>query len=581
LFLGILTGIGLFGASGGLVESKHLGCYYGVWAYARVGMGSFWPEDIDVSLCDAIYYGFGNILNGTYEVCSWDPWFDMDMTLDSGALDIPNCIKEKNGDQWPPGCVTDNGLSYCHHNGMRRTIALKERNPDLKVLFSVGGYTAGGWGFSHMAQTKASRFQFIVSAVHFLNHFGFDGIDLDWEYPAEDMQSGELTDADDKIHFTSLMMEMREEFDKEGLLITFAGAQDPVKAANAYELEKIHPYFDWVNVMSYDYGGSWDMYTGVDAPLYGRIEEGFEGHPHYRFSIHDSIQYYLEQGVPASKISLGIHTQNKGFILNNEEHNGLYCPATASPNMTFSMQEGWLDFFEVLQFFYNDTIENPLYQELGIRPGIENWEIVEDGCYLSPYAFQGPLWISYDDEVSAGVKARYANHYNLKGAFIWEIDTDNHMGGWGRERFTIAAAVARALASGNGLTDSEILGFADQNGDCIPKAPMCDLSGINSTTTIPTTTELLNSTTTEQLTSTTMIPQTTTKHLTSTSTIPTTSALPSCEDVSCKEDGDLTAYPGDQHKYYKCVYEANGDCSLEEHTCGEWFFDSFTDSCHE
>jgi len=44
------------------VESKHVGCYYGVWAYTRPGLGEFWPEDIDVSLCDVIYYGFGNVL---------------------------------------------------------------------------------------------------------------------------------------------------------------------------------------------------------------------------------------------------------------------------------------------------------------------------------------------------------------------------------------------------------------------------------------------------------------------------------------------------------------------------------------
>merc|ERR1719305_124629 len=50
---------------------KHVGCYYGVWAYTRPGLGEFWPEDIDVSLCDVIYYGFGNVLNHTYEVWTW------------------------------------------------------------------------------------------------------------------------------------------------------------------------------------------------------------------------------------------------------------------------------------------------------------------------------------------------------------------------------------------------------------------------------------------------------------------------------------------------------------------------------
>ena len=49
---------------------KHAGCYYGVWAYARPGLGQFWPEDIDFQLCDVIYYGFGNVLKMTHSKCA-------------------------------------------------------------------------------------------------------------------------------------------------------------------------------------------------------------------------------------------------------------------------------------------------------------------------------------------------------------------------------------------------------------------------------------------------------------------------------------------------------------------------------
>ena len=98
------------------VESRHLGCYYGVWAYTRPGLGEFWPEDIDVSLCDVIYYGFGNVLNGTYEVCSWDPWFDLDMAIDGADGSIKNCIQERDGDAWPPGCVTEGNNNNNNNN---------------------------------------------------------------------------------------------------------------------------------------------------------------------------------------------------------------------------------------------------------------------------------------------------------------------------------------------------------------------------------------------------------------------------------------------------------------------------------
>merc|ERR1712142_716789 len=148
------------------------------------------------------------------------------------------------------------------------TVALKEKNPNLKVLVSVGGWTAGGWIFSQMAETHEGRAKFIKSVVHFIKYFGFDGMDLDWEYPALDMWPVVPTNPEDKQHFTSLMKEIRHAFDIEGFLLTFAAAPDPAKANNAYELEEVHKYVDWMNIMFYDYSGPWDNFTGIDAPLY-------------------------------------------------------------------------------------------------------------------------------------------------------------------------------------------------------------------------------------------------------------------------------------------------------------------------
>ena len=72
------------------------------------------------------------------------------------------------------------------------------------------------------------------------------------------------------------------------------------------------------------------------------------------------------------------------------------------------------------------------------------------------------------------VKVRYANHYGLKGAFVWEVDTDNFMGMYGKPRYTILAAIRDAIVGGQGLEDHEILGAANDNADCSPQAPMCE-----------------------------------------------------------------------------------------------------------
>ena len=81
----------------------------------RPGLGEFWPENIDVSLCYVSYCSIGNVLNHTYDLCSWDPWFDMGLS-DYGETSIKNCVQERDGDIWTPGCTTEGGLPYCSYS---------------------------------------------------------------------------------------------------------------------------------------------------------------------------------------------------------------------------------------------------------------------------------------------------------------------------------------------------------------------------------------------------------------------------------------------------------------------------------
>lgn len=62
--------------------------------------------------------------------------------------------------------------------------ALKERKPGLKTYLAVGGWAAGGQVFSNMARFPGTRKAFIESTLEVMDIYGFDGIDIDWEYPA-------------------------------------------------------------------------------------------------------------------------------------------------------------------------------------------------------------------------------------------------------------------------------------------------------------------------------------------------------------------------------------------------------------
>ena len=132
-----------------LENDKKIVCYYGAWSLYRPGDGKFTAEDIDPTLCTHLMYSFAGLDANTNQFKVLDPNLDTDQ-----------------------------------HKMFKKTVDLKEKNPDLKVMIAIGGWNEGSTKYSNMASNPQSRKTFIKSIMDFVDEYDFDGVDLDWEYPA-------------------------------------------------------------------------------------------------------------------------------------------------------------------------------------------------------------------------------------------------------------------------------------------------------------------------------------------------------------------------------------------------------------
>jgi chitinase len=193
---------------------------------------------------------------------------------------------------------------------------LKAKYKNLKILISIGGWTLSGQ-FSGAVQ-PANLKGFVQSCVDMFikgNIPGlapgaaagiFNGIDIDWEYPAFqriDGQSkgGYTFSRNDTQNYTAMLAEFRRQLGSRYLLTIAAPAgQDKF---SKIQLSKIGPYLDWINLMTFNYHNSWETQTDIQPPLYCDPKDPW---PTKIYCINYSVTSYRQAGIPAAKINLGL-----------------------------------------------------------------------------------------------------------------------------------------------------------------------------------------------------------------------------------------------------------------------------------
>src|SRR5690606_25384510 len=156
----------------------------------------------------------------------------------------------------------------------------------------------------------------------------FDGIDIDWEYPvACGIACGR---PEDDANFTALLAEFRRQLDqvRPGLLLTVAvgAGVDKIRVTSPGQY---HQYLDYINVMTYDFHGAWDSRTNHHSALFASPADPSTGDTAF-YNSDDAIQAFLDRGVPASKLNLGIGFYGRGWTGVPGGNNGLYQSGSAA-----------------------------------------------------------------------------------------------------------------------------------------------------------------------------------------------------------------------------------------------------------
>ncbi|MER7231945.1 glycoside hydrolase family 18 chitinase [Streptomyces olivaceus] len=325
-----------------------------------------------------INYAFGNVKNGQCTVDDTFAAYEKSYTADqsvSGAADT-----------W------DQPLRG-NFNQLRQ---LKAKYPNIKILYSFGGWTYSG-GFGQAAQNPAAFAKSCKAVVEDPRWADvFDGIDIDWEYPNA---CGLTCDSSGAAAFKNLSQALRSEFGQD-YLVTAAITGDGSSGGklDAADYGGAAQYLDWYNVMTYDYFGAFDADgpTAPHSPL-----TSYSGIPAAGFNSADAIAKLKAKGVPSAKLLLGIGFYGRGWTGVTQSAPG--GAATGAAPGTY-------------------------------EAGIEDYKVLKNSCPVTgtvagtAYAHCGNQWWSYDTPSTIASKLTWAKNQGLGGAFFWEFSGDTSNG---------------------------------------------------------------------------------------------------------------------------------------------------------
>ncbi|MCE5342739.1 MAG: chitinase [Eubacteriales bacterium] len=279
-------------------------------------------------------------------------------------------------------------VSVAHWKRVEKFQEYVQKHPSLTPIFSVGGW--GADGFSQAAATSEGREAFAGEVLTTMQTYGFQGVDIDWEYPGSST-AGIASSPEDRENYTLLLQAVREALDAQTALdgvprrlcIAISGSPERIPSL---ECVKIGSIVDQVNLMTYD------MHEEDTASHHSALYKSHVG----ALSANACVRAYIAAGIPADKLMLGAAFYGQRWTTQ-----------MAQPLYQHAIYKDTLPYTAILKLIKK-------------KPAA----VFYDDVAQAPYYFDGKAFISYDDEHSIAQKAAYVRQNGLLGLFAWEYGAD-------------------------------------------------------------------------------------------------------------------------------------------------------------
>lgn len=355
-----------------VLDNKVIG-YYEAWSARRACRG-FPPDGIPTEGLTHVNFAFAYIDPATLQVTAMDS--DTPTSLFATTTDIKN---------------------------------LKSGGSTLEVFVSIGGWTFSDNGtatqsvFPDVAADADKRQEFADNLVSFMSRYGFDGVDIDWEYPGAPDRGG--LQEQDAANFVALLRTLRSTFlasarGNYGLSFTIPTSYWYLRW---FDVPGMLAYADWANMMSYDLHGIWDAHNPIGSIV--------QSHTNLT-EIKLAADLLWRNNVPPGQVVLGIGFYGRSFQLEDSSCSSPGCafsgPAKAGE---CTNSAGTLAYFEIM-----DIVQDQQSRIVHDEEAAANYIVFGDN---------NDQWVSYDDKTTMQQKVEWANSVGLGGVMIWSVDQDD------------------------------------------------------------------------------------------------------------------------------------------------------------